>query len=74
MQDPSSRRLGAQQQIKRPEPMQASSPMSPESRPKRGSRKLTSEKQDLPGKGSRAEHVWARARLDAARRWRPGVG
>ena len=53
--------------------MQASSPMSPESRPKRGSRKLTSEKQDLPGNGSRAEHV-GRARLDAAEAVAPRCG
>ena len=53
--------------------MQASSPMSPESRPKRGSRKLTSEKQDLPGNGSRAVHV-GRARLDAAEAVAPRCG
>ena len=49
LQDPSSRRLGAQQQIRRPEPMHASRPMSPDTRPKRGMMKLKREKQDLPG-------------------------
>ena len=52
LQSPSSMRLGAQQQIRRPEPMHASRPMSPDIRPKGGMMKLKREQQDLPGHGS----------------------
>ena len=76
LQAPASWCLGAQQQTRRPEPMHASSPMSPANRPQRGMRKLMMrEKQDLPAHGRQQNGAWvARARAATGHTRTPAPG